>query len=115
MKKYTASVFVKHVDHYAKPIPHPIWWRKLLGQTISHEIGWHRASYEIYAPEKVISEDWFQEMIASSLMQSFDGSEKVVWKESFQLEMNSTASPYIATSATIEAYRNNYLLNTGNV
>jgi hypothetical protein len=111
MKKYTASAFIKFVDHYTKPIPHPVWWRRMLGQKVSYQIGWFRTSYEANVPEKLIREDWFQELIKASLIQSVTNTEKIVYDGSIMLE-ESFMEEYIATKGSEQAATNHILKNT---
>ena len=94
MKEYTASAYVNQVDHYAKPIPHPIWWRRLLGQTVSHPIGFTRIQYTFQAPENAVNQQWMQDLLLSSLMavqKPITGTQMV--------EPNEKPSPYIKTTA----------------
>ncbi len=111
MKKYKASAFIKFVDHYTKPIPHPVWWRRLLGQKISYEIGWLRTYYEANVPEKLIGEDWFQELIKASLIQFATNYEKLVYDGSIMLE-ESYMTEYISTKGSEKAATNHILKNT---
>ncbi len=99
---YIASCYVKHVGHYSEPKPHPIWWRRLLGQTVSHEIGWERKIANIRIPKGMEKENWFHSMLVD-FMKSY--SEREPWGE--MLEQRQTETPYIATAATT-----NELLNS---
>ena len=99
---YIASCYVKHVGHYSEPKAHPIWWRRLLGQTISHEIGWERKIANIRIPKELIHTDWVQSLIVD-FMKSYSEHER--WGE--MLEQRQTETPYIATAATT-----NELLNS---
>jgi hypothetical protein len=99
---YIASCYVKHVGHYSQPKPHPIWWRRLLGQTISYEIGWERKIANIRILKGMEKENWFHAMLCD-FMKSY--SELEPWGE--MLEQRHTETPYIATAATT-----NELLNS---
>lgn len=112
MKYYKASVFLKRQDHYTKPMPHPKWWRRWLGQTASYEIGFERVVYEFQAPQAAISADWFQEMIRKSLMQVSENSNVLVYDGSMMFEENRQATLYIHTEGSIiEPSTTNHLLN----
>lgn len=95
MKEYTASAYINQAGHYTKPIPHPIWWRRLLGQTVSHPIGYTRIQYTFYAPEIAINHQWVQDLILSSLKAIH---EPVLGTQT--LEPNEKPSPYIKTAAS---------------
>jgi hypothetical protein len=112
MKNYKASVFLKRPDHYTKPMPHPKWWRRWLGQTVSYEIGFERVVYEFQAPQAAISADWFQEMIRKSLMQVSENSNVLLYDGSMMFEENRQATQYIPTEGGIvEPSTTNHLLN----
>lgn len=112
MKNYKASAFLKRQNHYTKPMPHPIWWRRWLGQTVSYEIGWERVVYEFQAPQAAISADWLQEMIRKSLMQVSENSNVLLYDGSMMFEENRQATQYIRTEGSIiEPARTNHLLN----
>lgn len=70
MREYIASAMVRNKGTYTKPMPHPVWWRRLLGQTVSKEIKhWTFVHYRFKAYSHLVEEEWFQELIRASLMQ----------------------------------------------
>jgi hypothetical protein len=97
MKNYKASVFLKRQDHYTKPMPHPKWWRRWLGQTVSYQKDWERVFYEFQAPESAIRADWFKEMIRKSLMQVSENSNVLAYDGSMMFEENRQATQYLET------------------
>lgn len=94
MKEYTASAYINQVDHYTKPIPHPIWWRRLLGQKVSHPIGFTRIQYTFQAPEDVVNQQWMQDLLLNSLTAT---KETVAGTQ--MVESNEKPSPYTKTTA----------------
>jgi hypothetical protein len=112
MKTYRASAYYKNPRNYTAPIPHPVWWRRLLGQTISYPIGWESRQFQFKAPSEVIDRDWFQSVLFAALTPVPTSGEEV-FAYSAMLEELKTDSSYIRTTVgqdtAIEHARTNLL------
>jgi hypothetical protein len=100
LKEYIFSCHVRHEGHFTKPIPHPIWWRRLLGQTVSSPIGWEYISRVVEIPEGLVYEDWVQKLLIQLPIESIN----------HMLEQQENTR-YVVTKG-IELTRTNHLLNT---
>lgn len=110
MTEYTASAYIKQDDYYTKPQPHPKWWRRLLGQTVSHPIGFTRIQYAFKAPENAVNQQWMQDLLLNSLMsiqQPVAGTQMVETKEKPSPYIKTTANGFVEKQMQTNLLRNN--------
>lgn len=100
LKEYTFSCHINHENHFTKPIPHPVWWRRMLGQTKSYPIGWEHIWRTVEIPEELVYEPWVQNLLTVLPVESMNP----------MLEQH-IGSRYIGTTG-VENARTNHFLNS---
>ena len=111
MQEFIFSFYANRKVPTYKTAPHPIWWRRLLGQTIHYQNG-HREFKESY---KVAYKTSHPEGGSKEFQEGLKMAVKAFGGEMLRLEMGSVPTDYLTTTAHTELPATNYLLNSEDV
>jgi hypothetical protein len=91
MKTYTFSYYTSG----RRLVPHTTLWRRLLGQKQLEKF-WIRPNFSFKAPEEVIGEEWFEEVLKKGAIANCERNQSDAFAG--QLELLEAPTPYIPAS-----------------